>query len=155
VMGQQVSYTVTVRSNGAGTPTGTVTVMDGAQPVCNVLNLSGGSATCTTNYTFVDPAADVTAAYSRDATLASSTSPVLNQQVNPWAISVAVTSSANPATVGQSVTYTATLSSSDSSYVAAGAAEGIESEPTGYIDFRDNGAYVGTCGARPLNHWTA
>ena len=52
----------------------------------------------------------LTAVYSGDTNFLGSTSPVLNQVVNPATLTVSISSSANPATLGAPVTFTASVS---------------------------------------------
>ena len=93
--------------------------------------LSGGVATLTTSALIAGSHA-ITAVYGGDANNASSTSPVVNQVVNSagaGATTTALTSSQNPSTLGQAVTFTATVS---------GAA------PTGAVQFFDGASSLGT-----------
>jgi len=109
--GQSVTFTATVTSN-AGVPTGSVTFKRG-NGVLGSGTLSGtGVATYTTTATQLVGGKDpITASYSPDQNHAASTSAVLTQSVLPIASSTAFTASPNPASVGQTVTLTATLTS--------------------------------------------
>jgi uncharacterized repeat protein (TIGR03803 family) len=104
--GQAVTWTATVTSTGPNIPTGTVkfgTIGSG--------KLSGGIATLTK--TWLNAATyPITAEYEGDSDSAPSTSSVLDQVVNPVPTTTAITSSANPSSSGQTVTFTATLTSS-------------------------------------------
>jgi Bacterial Ig-like domain (group 3) len=104
--GQPVTFTATVTCNF--TPTGTLTI-DGVAGT--PVTLSGGTATLTTSS--LSPGSHtVTAAYFGDANCAASTSSTFTQLVGTAGTSVALTSSQNPSTQGQSVTFTATVSCS-------------------------------------------
>jgi hypothetical protein len=107
--GQAVTFTATVTTGGSGTPTGKVTFKRGSATLGNA-TLSGGSATFTTS-TLNTGSATVTATYAGDSYNSTSTSPALSQQVNKAPTITALTSSPNPSTSGQPVTFTATLSS--------------------------------------------
>jgi hypothetical protein len=85
--GQAVTFTATVRpASATGTPTGTVTFMDGGTTIGSV-TISGGVATFTTS-TLASGSHSITAVYSGDATFAASTSTRLVEQVGPPADSV-------------------------------------------------------------------
>jgi hypothetical protein len=74
----------------------------------------------------------ITAEYMSDSFYAPSTSPVLNQAVNPDSTTTTVASSINPSSLGHTVTFTATVTSS------TGAA------PTGTVTFTAGTATLGT-----------
>ncbi len=100
--------------------------------------VTSGTATCT----MADPAAGshwITANYSSDNNYATSTAPGLTQVVNKQATTAALTSSLNPATVGQAVTYTATLNTTAA---------------TGTIEFKDNSATITGCSTQTLTSGT-
>jgi hypothetical protein len=78
-VGQSVTFTATVTSS-SGTPTGSVTFLDGAT-VLGTAGLSGGVATFTTS-TLTLGSHSITASYSGGGIFAPSVSPVLNQAVN-------------------------------------------------------------------------
>jgi hypothetical protein len=111
--GQAVTFTATVAvvSPGAGTPTGTVTFMDGNVVLGRFTVGAGGTATVTTSFATAGGHA-ITASYSGDANFAAS-SQALSEQVNApttrQATTTALLASANPVLVGQSVTFTATV----------------------------------------------
>jgi hypothetical protein len=143
VSGQPVIYTaiVTATAPAAGTPTGTVTFMDGATTIsgCIAQAMIGGVAPCTSVYAGVGGHA-ITAVYTGDANFTSSTSPILTQTVNQGATSTLVTSSADPSVSGQDVTYTATVT-------ALAPASGT---PSGTATFMDGATTIGGCIAQPL-----
>ncbi|PWU02794.1 MAG: hypothetical protein C5B51_20200, partial [Terriglobia bacterium] len=100
-----VTFTATVTAGATGSVTFTI---DGvAQPP---VALSGGQARFAISS--LSPGTHViTAAYSGDAYYAGSTSPVLNQTIEVMAaVTLTLTSSPNPSTVGQAVTFTASVS---------------------------------------------
>ncbi len=114
---------------GAGLPSGSVQFFDGGT-LLGTAPLSGGTAALTTNG-FAAGNHTISATYSGDASFAGSSGPG-GLTVNPASSSstTTVTSSANPATVGQTVTLTATVN-----------APGL---PSGSVDFYDGGALLGT-----------
>jgi Bacterial Ig-like domain (group 3)/FG-GAP-like repeat len=107
--GQAVTLTASVTSIGKSIPTGTVTFWNGSSRV-GIATLSGGvAALVKTNL----PAGSlsVTATYSGDANSAKSASASLLQVVKKASTTTAVSSSLNPSNEGQSVTFTATVTS--------------------------------------------
>jgi len=133
VFGQPVTFTATVSaaSPGAGTPTGTVTFMEGASTLGTV-SLSGGSASISTAGLSVSTHL-ITVVYGSDSNFLGSTSPALSQAVNQAASSPTVASTANPSVFGQSVTFTATV---------AAASPGAGT-PTGTVQFFDGATSLG------------
>jgi hypothetical protein len=101
-VGQAVTFKATVTP---GSATGGVQFMDFTAPL-GTGTVSGGAATLPVS-TLTAGAHSIIAVYSGDGNNAGSTSPALTQTVNKGASSVALSSSANPSTVGQSVTFTA------------------------------------------------
>ncbi len=134
VYGQPLTLTATVQAGpGAGTPTGTVTFLDGST-VVGTAPLSGGSVTYTTA-TLATGAHSLSAVYGgRALNFQGSTSATLTQTVNPDATTAVVTSSNSPAVFGQAVTFTATVSAD-----APGAGT-----PTGSVTFQDGTTSLGT-----------
>ncbi len=126
--GQSIKLTVKVSSSGP-TPTGTVTFEDGGTKIATAA-LSGGTASLTTSKL---PAGtnSITALYGGDADSLSSTSPVLSQVVDQAATTTIVGSSPNPSTAGETVTFTASVSSA---YAVA----------TGTVTFAVGSATLGT-----------
>ena len=127
-LGTAVSFTATVTSS-AGTPTGTVSFIDGASVV--------GSATLASGQTTVELSNlavgthSLTALYIATADFASSTSTSLSQVVDPAPSTTTVASSANPSGVGDPVVFTASVSSPSGS-------------PTGTVAFTDGVQAIGT-----------
>ncbi len=140
VFGQSVTFTATVAAvpPGAGTPTGTVTFLDGGNPIIT-RPLSGGVATFTTS-ALVPGSHTITTSYAGDANFNGSTGSLTGNQVVNKANTTTptVTSSVNPSVFGQFVTFTATVTAS-----APGAGT-----PTGIVLFKDG---VSTIGSGPLS----
>ena len=134
VFGQSVTFTTTVAASApaAGTPTGTVTFLDGGVSI-GTGTLAGGTATFTTAALSL-ATHTITVSYSGDNNFQGSSSAALSQTVNQGATSTTVTSSANPSVFGQSVTFTTTVAASAP---AAGT-------PTGTVTFLDGGVSIGT-----------
>ncbi len=137
--GQSVTFTATVTGNA---PTGTVTFKAGTNTItgCSAVALAGSgntrSAACATA-SLAAGAYGITAQYSGDAANAASTSPQVMQTVNSSVAptTTALASSANPATQGRGVTFTATITGN---------------APTGTVAFADGAATLAGCGAVAL-----
>jgi len=125
--GQSVTFTATVSpaAPAAGTPTGTVTFKDGSTTLCAAVGLATGHASCTTSALSAG-SHSITGVYGGNANFAGSTSSVLTQTVNKVATTTGMASSANPSSAGQSVTFTATVSTTGT--------------PTGTVTFKDGSA---------------
>ncbi len=133
--GQAVTFTATVTSSDpeAGTPTGTVEFRDGTTVLGTATLDENGVATLETASLAVG-GHSITVAYSGDDGFGPSTSMVLEQDVNPAGTATTVSSSDNPSTVGQSVTFTAEVT-----VVAPGSGK-----PTGMVELRDGATSLGT-----------
>ena len=128
--GQSVTFTATV--TGAS-PTGTVNFSGTGITGCGAQALNGsGVATCTTT-TIPVGSETVTAGYSGDANNAVSSN-TLSQTVDAATSGTALVSSQNPSIVGESVTFTATVTGST---------------PTGTVAFTGTG--ITGCGTQPLS----
>jgi LPXTG-site transpeptidase (sortase) family protein len=103
-----------------------------------------GVATCTTSYAGVSTHS-ITAVYSGDANFTNSTSAPLTQTINQDATTTSLSSSVNPSVIGQSVTFTATVT-------ANGPGAGT---PTGTVTFQDPGVDIPGCVNVPLVAGTA
>jgi hypothetical protein len=131
VYGQVVMFTTQVAGQG-GTPTGTVTFMNGTKKL-GTATLSGGTATF--SYAGLAVGADsVTAVYSGDSSFTASTSAAVTETVSKATSATVLTVSPAPVTYGQTVTLTAVVS-----IVAPGS--GI---PSGMVTFRDGSTTLGT-----------
>jgi Big-like domain-containing protein/VCBS repeat protein/FG-GAP repeat protein len=106
VYGQPVTYTVTVTSTGPAIPTGNVRLTD-----IGLVPLVGGVATITKDKVRVGTHA-ITAEYLADDVSEKSISPVLEEVVTPAATTTTIVSSVNPSSSGQTVIFTATVTSS-------------------------------------------
>jgi len=106
---QTITYTATVSGVFGGSPTGTVTFKNGATTL-GTATVSGGQASI--NKTFSSAGTKpITAIYSGDANFTGNTSPALSELITKYSTSTAMVSSLNPSTYGQSLTFTATVSS--------------------------------------------
>jgi hypothetical protein len=122
--GQPVTFTATVSSGIGAPPDGEIVTFKKAGIVLGTGTFSGGSAAFTIS-TLPVGTGDVTAIYGGDTQLGASTSKVLKQVVNKQPTATTLSSSQNPANVGQSVTFTATV------------APQIGGTPTGTVVFYD------------------
>jgi large repetitive protein len=136
--GQPVTFTATVSpvAPATGTPSGTVTFLDGGNSI-GTGTLSGGIATITTSALAVG-AHTITTSYSGDPGFSSGTgsltgNPQVVNQAAGTATTTTVTSSQNPSAFGQSVTFTAKVSPATGT-----------GTPTGTITFLDGGNAIGT-----------
>ncbi|MDR3636948.1 MAG: Ig-like domain repeat protein [Isosphaeraceae bacterium] len=134
VVGQAVTFTATVSAvaPGGGAPSGTVTFKDGST-VLGTAPLTGGIA----HYTAAGLALgthSITAVYGGDANDVTSMSSPWTQTVNKDATVTAVTSSANPSVLKQTVTFTASVA-----VTAPG-----KGTPTGTVTFKDGNTVLGT-----------
>jgi hypothetical protein len=128
IVTHSVQLTATVSGNG-GTPSGTVVFAAGATTLASVPLPASGIATYATTALPLGSDA-LTASYSGDANDGASQGTLL-ERVSQASPTIALASSANPAQVDASVTFTATASST------AGTAGGV-------VTFLDGGAAIGT-----------
>jgi hypothetical protein len=136
VFGQPITFTATVAGVPAGsaTPTGTVQfVIDGAN-VGSAVSLSNGSAASAAIGNLAVGTHSVSAVYSGNATFSTSTSSSLSHTVGQASTSTALSSSANPSSFGQSLTFTATVG-----VLSPGAGTA-----TGVVTFKDGSTTLGT-----------
>ena len=110
IYGQKVTWTAAVTSSGPFMPTGKVRFTWGTNTIGSATINSSGVATLTRSNLNAD-AYPLTAVYVGDADNLGSISAVLNQVVRQTTSKAMLTSSPNPSTQGQSVTFTATISS--------------------------------------------
>jgi hypothetical protein len=134
VFGQSVTFTATVAaiSPGSGTPAGTVTFKNGAA-VLGSGTLISGKATFSTSALTVG-AHSVTATYNGSIDYNTGTSAVLTQTVNKAATSTMLTSTPNPSTLGQTVTFKVTVAT-----LAPGSGT-----PTGSVKLKDGATELQT-----------
>ncbi len=132
--GQSVTFTATVIvSPGSGTPTGTVSFMDGSTAL-GTATLSAGVALLSTTK-LPTGSNSVQAVYSGDANFASSTSVAVTQTVTRSSTTTKLTKSTSAAAkFGQSITFTASVSA-----LSPGAGT-----PTGIVTFEDGSTILGT-----------
>jgi len=131
--GQSVTFTATITPVTGSGETGTVTFFDNGTSI-GTGGVSGGTATLSTS-TLAVGSHPITASYGGDGNFASSsTTSAISQVVNKVPTSLALASSVNPSTFGQSVTFTATVTP------ATGSGE------TGTVTFFDNGTSIGSGG---------
>lgn len=131
--GQSVTLTavISISAPGAGNLTGTVEFFNGLASI-GTANVVSGIATIS-NSILSAGTHSLTAVYSGDGNFLSSISPSWSQAVNQAVTNTAVSSSANPAPFGQSVTFTATLT------VVSGSGSA-----TGTVSFFDGATLIGT-----------
>jgi hypothetical protein len=109
VVGQTVTFSATV--TGANS-TGTVTFSDGSTTLATV-SLTSGAAQYNTSALAVGTHS-ISAAYSGDSNNAASTSPVVAETVVKQPTTTALTSSSNTIVAGQAVTFSATVTGTNS-----------------------------------------
>ncbi len=135
VYGQTINLNAVVNAStpGSGTPTGSVTFLDGSATLGTVV-LQGDQATLTIHNLPVG-ADSITGIYSGDSQFTTSTSAVVNVSVQPDATSLSLVSSAgNQADLGQPVTFTAMVSPDSPG----------SGTPTGTVTFKDGMTVLGT-----------
>lgn len=121
---------VAIASGATGTPTGTMTFMDGGT-VLGTVPLDGNGQGVMQVNSLSAGTHSMRAVYSGDNSYAASTSPVVPLAVNQSAATVSLVSSLNPSKLGDAVTFTAAATSGSGS-------------PTGTFTFKDGGAVLGT-----------
>jgi N-acetylneuraminic acid mutarotase/CII-binding regulator of phage lambda lysogenization HflD len=134
IVGQSVTFFAAVFGQS---PTGSVTFNDGATPICSTVTLSSGGALCQTSTLSVS-SHSITAVYGGDANNATSMSNTLTQEVNQATSSTILGSAPNPSILGQSVTFTATVTGQS---------------PTGTVAFNEGATTL--CSAVPLSSGSA
>lgn len=128
--GQSVTFTASIQSSANGTPTGTVTFFDGGSPLGSA-SLSSGSAQLTLASLSLG-SHSITAKYSGDSSFAASISSATAQSVNQAATATNMSSSANPSSYGQPVTFTASIQTA------------YGGTATGTVTFLDGATLLGT-----------
>jgi hypothetical protein len=130
-VGQTVTFTAMVSSSFGVPPNGGVVTFRNGTATLGTGTLSGGSATFSTS-SLAAGSASINASYAGDATFLPSTSATLTETVNKYATNSSVASSMNPSSFGQSVTFTATVSTTSGG------------TPTGTLTFKNGNATLGT-----------
>ena len=128
-VGQSVTFTATVTGNS---PTGSVQFKNGVVNLGGPVALNGSGVAALATSALTQGSHAITAVYGGDANNATSPSAVLPQVVNPLpagATTTALSSSLNPSTLGQAVTFTATVSGAS---------------PTGSVQFFNGASSLGT-----------
>jgi hypothetical protein len=116
VYGEKVTFTATVAAvvSGSGKPTGSVEFLDGTTVLDTATLSSADKATYTTTaFALAEGSDSITAVYAGSTKFETSTSAILPQTVNEDPTTTTVKSSAATAVVGQSVTFTATVTSNN------------------------------------------
>jgi hypothetical protein len=131
--GQTISLTASVSaSGGAGIPTGSVTFTDGSATLGNATLDTSGKATLAIS-TLAAGAHSIVVSYAGDSNFQGSVSPSVTQTVNKSGSTTNLTSSPNPSSFGQSITFTVTVNS------AAGGGT-----PSGTVNFTDGAVTLGS-----------
>ncbi len=131
-VGGSVTFAITVAPQISGIPSGTVTLKKNGSNLM-ALSLNSGQASYTISSLALG-SYNMTAVYTGDANFNSSTSPVLQQAVDKVMTTTTITSSSNPASSGQAITFvTATISST-----------GIAPPNGEVITFKNGGTTLGT-----------
>ncbi len=134
-VGQNVTFTATLDpgSTASLSPTGNVTFKDGTTTLGSGTVSAAGVATFSTT-SLSQSVHSITAVYEGDTNFNTLTSATLSQTVNavpPASTTTTVSSSLNPSTFGQSVTFTAQVSS-------------LGGTPTGTVTFKDGATTIGS-----------
>ncbi|MDH6122799.1 streptogramin lyase, partial [Kitasatospora sp. GAS204B] len=131
--GQNVTFTATVAgpSGSSIVPSGTVTFMDGSTTLGTATLNGSGQATFSTSALAVG-SHSITAIYGGDTNSAASTSSVLTQTVTTQTTTTVASSSPDPSSFGQQVTFTATVAPTS------------DGTPTGQVTFKDGTTTLGT-----------
>lgn len=136
VVGAPVTFTASVApiAPGAGSPTGTVTLLEGTEVLGSATLGAAGLATfsSTTFASFPAGVHALTARYEGETSFAASSSAALAQTVAKDVVTTALSSAPNPSVFGARVTFTAT--------VTAGSTGGT---PTGSVTFGEGSATLG------------
>jgi hypothetical protein len=130
--GQTVVFTATITGGGGPTPAGNVMFLDGTTPIGTVA-LNGASEALFETPSLSVGSHSISAMYAGSAVYSASTSSSLNQIVNSGtgtATTTSLATSANPASAGQPVAFTATVS-------------GAGGTPTGSVTFLSGTTVLG------------
>ena len=135
LFGQSVTFTATETSaTGAVIPSGeTITFKDGATVIgTGTLNASDQASFTTSTLSVAGHS--IIAVYNGDSSFLGNTSPTVPQTVNKAPTTTLLTSSSNPSSFGQSVKFTASVSSSTGAVIPSGET----------ITFKDGASVLGT-----------
>ncbi|HEY1921342.1 MAG TPA: Ig-like domain repeat protein, partial [Tepidisphaeraceae bacterium] len=136
--GQVVAFIATVTA-ASGSPTGTVTFMDGSTPIGTAnINSTTHKAVAFTN-SLPMGLNGITATYNASGAFATSSASLSETVTAPIVTTTSLVSSTNPATTGQVVAFTATVSA------ASGSA-------TGTVTFMDGSTLIGTVALNATTH---
>jgi hypothetical protein len=137
-VGQSVSYSVVGLATDA---TGTLTFTDAGTTItgCGSIAVSAGGGTCPAGIYSTAGSHAITAVYSGDGNYLGATSSTLTQTVDQAPTTTTLGSSANPSTVGGSLTYTAT----------------VPAAATGTVAFTDAGSPITGCVAQTVSAGSA
>jgi len=127
-----VHVTVAVQSPGSGTPSGSVTIADGAATCAATLDASGAGS-CSLTPPAPAGTHSLSAAYAGTQNFAASTG-TASLTVNAGSAGTVLTSSSNPSVFGDSITLTATVTPQPGNPA-----------PTGTVDFLDGGTAIADC----------
>jgi hypothetical protein len=145
ITGQAVTFVVSITADDPtlGTPTGTVTFMDGNMNLgTSTLDIGGNVGIAQTTFTISTLSVgdhSITAVYNGDANFDPVTSDPVDQTINQDTTTTTLSSSLTPSTKGTAVTFTAIVRPTTSE---AGT-------PTGTIDFQDGGTVFQTVSLTP------
>ena len=129
--GRAVIFTATVTSSIGAPPNGETVTFKQGSTVVGTGTLSGGTAVLSCSTLGVGTKA-VTATYAGDAKFAASTSKSVNQVISKASTTTALSSSENPSSYEQSVTFMATV------------APQFSGTPSGTVTFKNGAATLGT-----------
>jgi hypothetical protein len=129
--GQTVVFTATVTSSAGAPPDGETVTFKQGTTVLRTKSLSGGTAIFSIS-TLAVGTKQVTAVYRGDSNLAGSTSKDVNQVIKKARTTTTLASSMNPSKVGQSVTFTASVTPE------------FSGTPTGKVAFYDGTKKLGS-----------
>lgn len=148
--GQTVTLSATVQPSAGGTPTGSVTFLDGTTTLGNV-TLTNGVAQLPVS-SLGGGAHSIAAKYSGDSNFDTSTSAVFTETVNLLPTSTTIASGLNPATFGQAVTLTATVQAGSGISVAGTVTFLDGSLGLGTVTLANNSAQLTTSTFAPGTH---
>jgi YVTN family beta-propeller protein len=138
VLGSSITFTATVSpaTTGSASPSGTVAFFDGASKLGTATLASNLTATFTTSSLALG-SHFIAASYSGDSNFSGSSTGVLVESIVPAPLittATAISASANPQTVGSTITFAATVGSSTTS----------STSPSGTVSFFDGATKLGT-----------